>query len=690
MLWLLALTCASGLKVTMKADVSPIEKIVQLIGDLEGKLIKDSENTQQIYEEFTDWCKMTAKETQFAIKTAQSESERHAAKIDSSGAEIATLETKIGELSESIASNEKDLKSGTAIRKTEKEDFNAADKELAETIGALRRAISIMEKEMSSSSFVQTDSMTKVSDALMAMIEASSVNTVDKAKLSMLIQSSDSSEDGLSQPDGAPDPANYEAKSGGIVSTMNDMLEKSEAQSSEGQKNEMNSAHAFNMMKLSLETSIKTETKELSDAKKAKGAAEEVNAAAAGELERVKTEIAADQKKLKDLQHECMTKAEEHTVAQKECGDELTALATAKKIILETTGGAAEKTYDSFVQLKVASKMHMKEETTRDRIVAALSAAGKATGARALVQLSERVRSEMLSGNDPFAKVKGMIQEMMEKLIQEAQEEAEKKAFCDKEMSESEAKRDDKQDEVDDLNTKIDKSTARIAKLQENVVTLEEELAQIQGEQKTATEMREKEKAAFTAAKADFEQGLGGVQMALEVLRDYYAQKDDAAESMMQLDSANIGNEMSLAQSGTMTKGPSGIIGMLEVAEADFTKMLSEGQTAEDQLQKEYDTMTEDNKITTAKKRAEVTHQIKSIKETGAYLEETKEDLGTSQTELDAILEYYEKLRPQCVAKPEPYEERKKRREKEIAGLKQALAILESESAPAFLAIRAQ
>jgi len=334
--------------------------------------------------------------------------------------------------------------------------------------------------------------------------------------------------------------------------------------------------------------------------------------------------------------------------------------------------------------------MHMKEETTRDRIVAALSAAGKATGARALVQLSERVRSEMLFGNDPFAKVKGMIQEMMEKLIQEAQEEAEKKAFCDKEMSESEAKRDDKQDEVDDLNTKIDKSTARIAKLQENVVTLEEELAQIQGEQKTATEMREKEKAAFTAAKADFEQGLGGVQMALEVLRDYYAQKDDAAESMMQLDSANIGNEMSLAQSGTSTKGPSGIIGMLEVAEADFTKMLSEGQTAEDQLQKEYDTMTEDNKITTAKKRAEVTHQIKSIKETGAYLEETKEDLGTSQTELDAILEYYEKLRPQCVAKPEPYEERKKRREKEIAGLKQALAILESESAPAFLAIRAQ
>ena len=35
------------------------------------------------------------------------------------------------------------------------------------------------------------------------------------------------------------------------------------------------------------------------------------------------------------------------------------------------------------------------------------------------------------------------------------------------------------------------------------------------------------------------------------------------------------------------------------------------------------------------------------------------------------VLEYYDKLKPQCIAKPEPYAERKKRREKEIAGLKE-------------------
>merc|ERR1719214_145288 len=228
-------------------------------------------------------------------------------------------------------------------------------------------------------------------------------------------------------------------------------------------------------------------------------------------------------------------------------------------------------------------------------------------------------------------------------------------------MAETKAKRDDKQGEVDDLTTKIDKAAAKIAKLKEEVGVLEKELGEIAAEQKTADEIRASEKAAWAEAKSDFEQGLEGVQMALQVLRDYYAQKDDATELLQ--------------------GGAGGIIGMLEVAESDFSKMLAEGSAAEDQAQSEYEALTEDNKVLTAEKETAVKYKGKDKKETEAFLSETKDDLGTTQEELDAVLEYYDKLKPQCIAKPEPYAERKKRREKEIAGLKEALDILEAESA---------
>merc|ERR1719146_287838 len=237
-------------------------------------------------------------------------------------------------------------------------------------------------------------------------------------------------------------------------------------------------------------------------------------------------------------------------------------------------------------------------------------------------------------------------------------------------MAETEAKKADKEEEHEDLSTKIDRAAAKIAKLKEEIALLEEELGKIAAEQKTATETRQSEKDAWAVAKGDFEQGLEGIQMALEVLRDYYAEKDDAG--FLQGASSDLGDAMSLAQKSS--GAASGIIGMLEVAESDFSKMLAEGQAAEDMAQKEYDALTEDNKVLTAEKTTAVKYKNKDKKETEAFLSETKDDL-------DAVLEYYDKLKPQCIAKPEPYAERKKRREKEIAGLKEALDILEAESA---------
>merc|ERR1719337_40239 len=353
--------------------------------------------------------------------------------------------------------------------------------------------------------------MKKVTDALQGLLDAASVNVMDKVKVQALLQSQSESGDmdlaNALQPGGAPDPAAYKAKSGGIVATMEDMLEKAKAEQADAQKAEMNAKFDFDLLKQKLEEAAAVGNKELGETKTEKAAAEEAKAVAEGELETADKGVADDSKKLQDLQGDCMTKSTEYEESQHSRSEELAALDKAKTILKEKTGGAAERSY-SFLQLEVRSRATTKAQQVKDRVLVLVQGMANKEGDKMLSLLAQRVQSAMLTSADPFAKVKGMIQEMIEKLVAEAQKEASHKAFCDKEMSETKAKRDDKQTELDDLNTKIDKATSKIAKLKEEIATLQKELAAIAELQAKATAMRTEEAEAWALAKKDFEDGV--------------------------------------------------------------------------------------------------------------------------------------------------------------------------------------
>merc|ERR1719262_1273932 len=110
---------------------------------------------------------------------------------------------------------------------------------------------------------------------------------------------------------------------------------------------------------------------------------------------------------------------------------------------------------------------------------------------------------------------------------------------------------------------------------------------------------------------------------------------------------------------------------MLEVIEADFTKEIEEMVAAEEAAVEEYEKMT---------KEQDVKYKTKEAKELDTASAENTKDRDGLNVELQAVLDYYEKLKPQCIAKVPSYEEIKKRRDAEIAGLKEALAILNGEA----------
>jgi len=652
-----------------------MEKTIQLLEGLSAKIVKEGEEEAKLYEKFTAYCNDESKETQFEIKTSKADAERASAAVADETAKIGAAEAKIEELSSTIATAEKDLAAATKIREKENVDFEKVQAELMEGVSMLERAIAIIEREMAKTGFIQgADSMKKVSDALTVVMDAAMVNSGDKAKVQALLQSQTAEDDLELQPAGAPDPAAYKSKSGGIVDTLEDMLEKAKAELADAQKAEMNSKFDYEQLKQKLEDAMKFGTKELDETKAAKAAAEEAKAVAENDLAVAEKATAEGSKHLSDLQNECMTKATEYEESQHSRQEELTALATAKKILEEKTGGASGREY-SFIQLKSKTHVRVRAKQVKDRVVGMLQELATKDDSDSISLLAQRVEAASMMGEDPFAKIKGLIQEMIEKLEADAAKEAGHKAFCDKEMSETKAKKEEKESDLGTLSTKIDKATSKIAKLKEEIATLQEELAAIAKAQAEADEIRAAEAAAWKEAKADYESGVEGVGMALQVLRDYYAEKD---ESLIQ--------QTHVKATGAAT----GIIGMLEVIESDFTKSLADGSAAEAMAVEAYEKLTMDNKIATTEKSTAVEYKTKDKKETEARLEGLKEDKASAEKEYSAIMEYWEKLQPMCIAKPEPYAERKKRREAEIAGLKEALTILEEEagSPSAFLQMR--
>merc|ERR1712241_750869 len=148
----------------------------------------------------------------------------------------------------------------------------------------------------------------------------------------------------------------------------------------------------------------------------------------------------------------------------------------------------------------------------------------------ALAQLASRmtaaIRFGARNGDDPFAKVKGLIENMIAKLEKEAEEEATEKAYCDEEMAKTEAKRGELMDDVAKLSAKIDQASSKSVALTEDIKQLEAELAALLKSQSEMDKLRQEQNKDYQAARADLSLGLEGVRKALTVLRDYYANSD--------------------------------------------------------------------------------------------------------------------------------------------------------------------
>jgi len=645
---------ALALPLAQANQVSPITKVLQLLSDMQTKIIAEGEAAHTIYVEFAEMCEERSKNLQFEIKTGKGEVAELKAAIDEETAMAAALDTKVEELTGSIATDEGDLEAATKIRAKESTDFMAEEKELSEVIDALQRAIGILEREMAKhgASMMQIKNAGSLAKTLQLLVDAAALTSADAKGIAALVQTQQSNDDADM---GAPDPAVYKGQSGGIIDTLGDLLEKAEGQLAELRNKETAALHEFEMLKQSLQDKIKYETKELDEAKTGIAASNEKKATAEGDLEVTTKNLNEDVTALSELHSDCLSKAQDYEAETKSRGEELTAIATAKKVIAESTSGASGLSY-GLSQVSLLQR----SQSGGLKVVRFLRELAQKHHFPALAQLSMRMDAAIRTSDDPFAKVKGLIQDMIERLEKESEADATEKAYCDKELAESNAKKDAKTTEIKKLSTKIDQMTSRSAQLKGEVAELEKGLSALAKAQAEMDKIRLEEKEDYSKAKEEMEAGIKGVQLALKVLRDYYAKEDKAHSS----------------DEG----GGSGIIGLLEVVESDFSKGLIEMTSSEEAAQAEYDQETKSNEIEKTTKEQDVKYKTEEATGLDKAIAEATSDKTGVQEELDAVLEYLKGMEDRCIAKPETYAERVARRDAELAGLREALSILENET----------
>jgi len=669
--------------VLVDADsTNPMAKVLELMDDCSTKIKKDGEAEAKAYKEYFEWCDDASKDQQFAIKTYSADVEKLSASVAKLTSDIEVGTSKIEDLAAAIATAEKDLADATAVREKEAADFSAAEAELVDGVDTLGRAVGILEREMAKNpaAFAQIDmsSFTKLTQAIGAVTDAAAFTASDKSKFVALVQANSDDDDDDA---GAPAPDAYQSKSGGIVDVLNNMKEKAEGELKELRKAESNAAQNFNMLKGSLEGQIGADTKDMDEEKSTKAANEEQKATDSGDLAMTEKDLAEAQGSLAKISHDCLQTAADHeaTVASRE--EELKVIGVAKKILQETSSGAVSQSYD-FLQMN--SQMRTSTDLAKSEVLTAVKGLARRMHSAALAQLASKMSVVMQYGGanqaDVFAKIKGLVADMIAKLEKEAEEDAAEKAYCDEEMAKTEAKKQELDDEIAKLTSKIDKAAAKSTRLKGEVKEAQATLAALAKTTAEMNKLRQEQNADYKQAKSDLELGLGGVQKALEVLREYYGgaaamiQSDSSFGAFMQQPAKPAKHEKSSGAGGS-------IIGILEVCESDFSKNLAAEEAQESDSVESYESQTQENKITKVTNEQDVKYKTQEFKGLDKEITELNGDKETSGTELAAVMEYYSKIKDRCVAKPETYEERTKRRNAEIEGLKQALQILNDQTA---------
>lgn len=662
-----AMSCVFGL------DVTPMQKVVQLLGDLKEGVLAEGAEELAAYTNFSKFCKNIKAEKATAIqngedsmKSLESSIDANKAKYEGKLAKIQGLKVKIESLSAQQDSKKKECKKG-------KFTFEANDADLTAAVSAL--AAAMKKVKGGDASFLQLGSTLRLANALGLKL--------GKAKPWL-------------EDEGAEyNKSKYAFQSSGIVATLESLhtqfTQEKEDTTREWKWTEGNCTAADT----NFTTLTDKKTDELSTAKQdASSLKEELASDKESLLSTTKT-LREDSAYQAELAENCNARDKDWKQRSAQRDDELGALGQANDILVKeveaidktvngATSAANSKSQSllsapatSFLQHGRGSQQgrtaaKSSRSALRAKVADQLAKAASRLGSARLLGLSKRIAAA--EPNDPLATVKDMVNGMIQGLLTEAANESAEKGFCDTEMEKATNDRQKFFSKVSRTNAKLYSLDAKRVSFVEETEVLGDTVSKLTEEHATATSLRANESAANLKTIKDSKAAVKAVEKAMDVIKDFYKKAKNSWSFVQQAQKppAAPKGEYKGKQAGSL-----GIVAMMEVCRDDFARTADTTQADEKEDDEDFAKLDEDTKADIAGKTTTKQLAEEDLASAVSGLKQGKLEMKGYMDNLDESLERLQELKPRCVDPKQSFEENQAKRTEQINALKAAMCSLD-------------
>jgi len=552
----LSLLCLLALSANAnKMDVTPIQKVVTLLGGMLEKGKKEKDEEQVTFAASKQFCSGTQADKKDAIKDENNKIDGLNAEIEKDAADVARLTKETAGLDKDADRWTGDIKAATAVRALELGDYQKLHKDYSESVDAITRAIAVLKKQShdrKQASFVQVSNLQSLN-----LIPADAKKTIDL----FLQQGNQGEEAGVGLGNTAPAANGYEAQSGGVIDMLDKLQGKFIDERTAIEKQEVSSKAACTMLLQDLNTQVTQAKKDKKENTEDKAKALKHKADKTGDLNSQTALLASDTTYLQKLTATCANEASEFKASQQLRTEEMEAIEKALSIInSNAVSGSGSKHLPKFVQESEDATSFSQLRSTlntqmQSRVSQFLKGRAEALDSRVLAAIAEKVQA------DPFKKVQKMIKAMVTKLMEEANYEAGHKGYCDTELATNTQTRTEKTRDFQSLTAEIEAFTASIAKLNSEKAALSKAVAKNDAAVAKKTGIRNAEKKENAATTKDAAEAQVAVAQALTVLKEFYAK---AAESTsFAQEDADAAADMDAPYGGIQAEN-GGVIGMLD------------------------------------------------------------------------------------------------------------------------------